>query len=678
MKTYFERYEDGIEYHYGGETVRILPWGRDSLRVIACPFGEISMESAALCDPHEIPVDIRQEAGALTEVCIEEEKAVLTNGAISCEMHQQGWGLPARIQFYNKEGRVLLAEQEGGGALLRRARYFQPVAGGGYRLKAAFVSDPEEKLYGMGQYQQDILDLKGCNLELAHRNSQVSIPFYLSSLGYGFLWNNPAIGEVSFGKNTTVWRAESTGQLDYWITAGDSPARLIQAYTGVTGRPPVFPGDALGYWQCKLRYYSQEDALETAREYQKRGIPVDVFVIDYYHWPRCGDYRFDEEFFPDPKEMIDELAKMGMKTMVSVWPQVDWRSENYEEMYQKGMLVQTEHGLNVQMNFHGNNVFFDATNPKARQFVWEKCKKNYTDLGVKYYWLDEAEPEFGTYDYDNYRYHVGTVLEKGNLYPREYARGFYEGVMSSGQKEIMNLVRCAWVGSQKYGTVVWSGDIYSTYQALRNQICAGLQMGLSGISWWTTDIGGFHGGNGADPGFVELLLRWFQFGTFCPVMRMHGNRLPRRDIIKKDGEVTEGTGAPNEIWSFGEEAYGIMRHYIEVREAMKDYIRSLMDQAHQTGVPVMRPLFYEFPEDPGCWQQDYSYLFGSDLLVAPVVMPGAVKRMVYLPEGAVWVHALTGVSYQGGCQVEVEAPISSIPVFLREGRQEYLLELLKG
>lgn len=295
---------------------------------------------------------------------------------------------------------------------------------------------------------------------------------------------------------------------------------------------------------------------------------------------------------------------------------------------------------------------------------------------MDYYWLDAAEPEYGTYDYDNYRYQAGSVLQAGNLYPREYARGFYEGPIKSGQNEMMNLVRCAWAGSQRYGTVIWSGDIHSTYQDLKNQICAGLQMGLSGIPWWTTDIGGFYGGSAENPEFVELLLRWFQFGAFCPIMRMHGNRQPYTEIRKADGEITEGTGAPNEIWSYGEEAYQIMKHYIDIRQALRDYVRSLMEQAHQQGDPVMRPLFYEFPEDPAAWALDYSYMFGSDLLVAPIVEQGATQREVYLPEGTRWVHASTKAEYQGGQKIRVEAPISSIPVFLRDGRQEYLLDLL--
>ena len=167
----------------------------------------------------------------------------------------------------------------------------------------------------------------------------------------------------------------------------------------------------------------------------QREIPLDVLVIDYYHWPRCGDYRFDEEYFPDPEAMIKELKEMGIETMVSIWPQIDWRSENYEEMKQQGLLVKANSGIDVQMVFHGNNVFLDATNPRTRKYVWKKIKKNYADIGVKAFWLDEAEPEFTTYDFESYRYFAGPVAEVGNIYPREYARMFYEGQKENGQED---------------------------------------------------------------------------------------------------------------------------------------------------------------------------------------------------------------------------------------------------
>lgn len=662
--AFFEKQGRNLVFRENGETVMVSPWGRNSLRMRAKILEDIGDESAALLAP-----------GEMSEPVIEigEMEASITNGKIHARLVVNPWGKALQTTFYNEKGEVLLQEIPNGGALQKKARHFRPLQGGAFSLKASFVANPKEKIYGMGQYQQERMDLKGCSLELAHRNSQASVPFYISNLGYGFLWNNAAVGEVHFGTNTMEWTSMATRQLDYWITAGDTPAEIEEAYADVTGKAPMMPEYGLGFWQCKLRYYNQEQVLEIAREYKRREIPVDVLVIDYYHWPRCGDWRFDEEYFPAPEEMVRELHEMGIETMVSIWPQVDWRSENYEEMKQQGLLVKSNIGLDVQMLFHGNNVFMDATNPRTRDYVWEKCKKNYADLGIRTFWLDEAEPEFTTYEFENYRYQAGPVAEIGNIYPREYARLFYEGQQANGQEDIVNLIRCAWAGSQRYGALVWSGDIMSTYEDFRKQICAGIHMGISGIPWWTTDIGGFHGGVTADPDFRELLVRWFQFGTFCPIMRIHGCRQPGKQIINKAGEVREQTGADNEIWSFGEEAYPILVKFIRLREKMRDYTRSLMKEAHEKGTPVMRALFYEFPQDTNCWDITDEYLYGPDLLIAPVCHEHAMSRSVYLPAGAVWTNASTGKQYEGGQTLEVEAPLATLPVFVRDGRQAWIV-----
>lgn len=316
----------------------------------------------------------------------------------------------------------------------------------------------------------------------------------------------------------------------------------------------------------------------------------------------------------------------------------------------------------------------DATNPRARKYVWEKCKKNYADLGIRTFWLDEAEPEFTGSDHEMYQFHAGAVSQIGNIYPREYSRMFYEGQKELDQEDTMNLVRCAWVGSQKYGALVWSGDIWSSFEDFRKQLCAGLHMGLCGIPWWTTDIGGFHGGNVESDDFKELLLRWFAFGTFSPVMRLHGLRLPGTQIISKSGEVREWTGAANEVWSYGEEAYEIMVKFIRIRELMRDDIRAFMKEAHEKGTPVMRALFYEFPEDSLCWNIYDEYMFGPDLLVCPVCREHAQSREVYLPAGHNWTLAHTGEVFEGGSHITVETPIDTIPVFLRDGSMEYLIK----
>ena len=666
MLEFFEVREGSLIYRENGETLMVTPWGKDSLRVRSVFAGEVEEGSVALLEPEPAEADI----------VIGEWEASITNGNIKARLWVNGWGHALQIGFYNQRGELLLREISNGGALQKKARHFRPLPGGEYELKVSFEASPEEKIYGMGQYQQEIMNLKGCNLELAHRNSQASIPFYLSDKGYGFLWHNAAVGEVHFGVNTTEWLARSAMQMDYWITAGDTPAQIEEAYAGATGKSPMMPEYGLGFWQCKLRYYNQEQVLRIAREYKERGITPDVLIIDYYHWPRCGDWRFDPEYFPDPEAMIKELHEMGIETMVSVWPQVDVRSENFEEMKQKGLLLKSNMGVDVQMIFHGNNLFLDATNPRTRKYVWEKLKKNYADMGIRTFWLDEAEPEFGTYDFDLYTSSAGPMARTGNIYPREYARLVYEGQQEMGQRDVVNLIRCAWAGSQRYGALVWSGDIMSTYEDFRRQICAGLHMGICGIPWWTTDIGGFHGGNIEDSGFRELLVRWFQFGTFCPVMRLHGSRQPHQPIVNRAGEERECTGADNEIWSFGEEAYPVLKKFIGIRERMRDYTRELMRQAHEKGSPVMRTLFYEFPEDKDCWDVTDSYMFGPDILVAPVVHEGARSRKVYLPKGAEWVQAGSGKRYEGGKNYEIEAPIETLPVFLRDGRQGYLVEML--
>ena len=662
--NFFERKDNCLYFRGDGELVRLSPWGQNAIRVESALMDQIPAGEIALLKAESVQPEIS---------LLDERHAQMRNGKITAKLFVQPWGNGLQITFTDRAGKVLLQEISDGGALTRKARSFQHLSGGNYRLKATFAADPNEKIFGMGQYQQEIFNLKGCNLELAHRNSQASIPFYLSDLGYGFLWHNAAIGEVHFGLNTTEWVAQSTKKLDYWITAGDSPSEIEGRFAEVTGKAPMMPEYGLGFWQCKLRYYEQEQVLSVAREYKKRGIPVDVIVIDYYHWPRCGDWRFDTEYFPDPKAMVSELKEMGIQTMVSFWPQVDWRSENFEEMKQQGLLVKSHAGVDAQMIFHGNNVFLDATNPRTREYVWEKCRQNYVDCGIDLFWLDEAEPEFTGYAYEMYRLYAGDVSEVGNIYPREYSRMFYEGQRRLGREKIVNLVRCAWVGSQRYGALVWSGDIWSSYEDFRKQICAGLHMGISGIPWWTTDIGGFHGGNIHDENFKELLVRWFEFGTFLPVMRLHGFRQPSERIFNRAGEERENTGADNEIWSYGQEAYEIMKKFIFIRESMRDYTRSLMREAHEKGTPVMRTLFYEFPEGKACWDIWDEFMFGGDILVAPVCHEHAFSREVYLPQGALWVHAGTGERYEGGKSYLIAAPIDTIPVFLREGRQAYLI-----
>ena len=657
--------DNALCYRLGAERLFITPWGENSFRVTSTKCAAMPEERWALTEEVK-PVQ--------AQIRIEEMQASITNGRITAVINNVG-----KIEYRNEKGELLLEEylrnkndMHGSttSSLMIDAREFKPLIGGDeYALKVRFVSNPSEKIYGMGQYQQPYLDLKGMDLELAHRNSQASVPFMISSLGYGFLWNNPAVGRVNFGKNITTWEAASTKKMDYWITAGDTPAMIEEAYASVAGTVPMMPDYAMGFWQCKLRYQTQEELLEVAREYKRRGLPISVIVADFFHWPLQGEWKFDPVYWPDPDAMIAELKEMGIELMVSIWPTVDYRSENFTEMKERGLLIRTDRGYPISMDFQGNTLHYDSTNPEAREYVWEKAKKNYYSKGVKVFWLDEAEPEYTYYDFDNYRYFLGPDVQVGNIYPVMYAKTFFDGMKKEGQENIINLLRCAWAGSQKYGALVWSGDIMSSFESLRDQFAAGLNMGIAGIPWWTTDIGGFFGADVRDPAFHELLVRWFEYGTFCPVMRLHGYRWPIQPQVGTTGGATCLSGAPNEVWSYTDEVYEILKDYLFLREKMKPYIEKIMQQAHEKGTPVMRPLFYDFPEDGKAWETEDAYMFGPDILVAPVMYAGQTTRSVYLPAGAVWTNYWTGDKLEGGQTVSVEAPLEQIPLFMKDAFQ---------
>ncbi|MCH9274863.1 glycoside hydrolase family 31 protein [Bifidobacterium amazonense] len=679
----FRIVDDGaaIEWNCDGEYVRVDAWGANSVRVRSRLMQPVVDADWALLAP---AADLPKPQIALGETA-----AALVNGGIAVKLALTGWQKDhLLISFLNTAtGAVLLSETDDGGALRLRARAHHPLESGAESPVATFEAYENEHIYGMGEYQQPVLDLKGSTLELAHRNSQVSVPFMVSSRGYGFLWHNPAVGRVTFGHNRTEWSSGVADQIDYWVTAGDTPAQIEAQYADATGHAPVMPEWGLGFWQCKLRYWNQEQLLETAREFKRRNIPIDLIVIDFFHWPLMGDFRFDEEFWPDPAAMARELHEMGIKLMVSVWPQIDLESENYDEMRRRNFLAKTRQGKDVGMWWPRDNQFLDATNPEARAFVWGLAKKNYTDLGVDAFWLDEAEPEWGgDYDYAHYLYHIGPVGKVGNVYPQLYNKTFYDGQLEIGRKDdIVNLTRAAWAGSQRYGSLVWSGDVHSTFDDLKAQITCAIHMGAAGIPWFTTDMGGFAGGDPNSEAFRELYVRWCQFSAFSAVMRNHGDRMPAVKVPGKPTFDRKGnpidhihTGADNEPWTYGPEVERIMVKYINLREAMRPYTRELFAEAHESGQPLVRGLFYEFPGEEEAANVADEYLFGPDILVAPVTELGARSRSVYLPGGetTTWTNLHTGETLAGGQTVTVDAPLDVVPAFARNGRDHGLAGLI--
>jgi alpha-D-xyloside xylohydrolase len=651
----FVRDAGGLELRTPQEVLRIEPWGPHAVRVRAA----VTAIETGL--PGALDAVAPPSPGAEQEV-LDDGSARLINGRLVVELDSGGL-----IRFLHAgTGRELLAEKR---PQLGHSgqRVFSPRGDGGYRVQQHFAAYEDERIFGLGQHPNGRLDQKGVVVDLIQANTVAAIPFLHSSRGYGLLWHNPALGRVELGADTTRWVAESTGLLDYWITAGDTPAEIMSSYADATGHPPMLPEWASGFWQSKLRYRDQEELLAVAREYARRGLPLSVIVCDFFHWPQMGDWRFEPGEWPEPAAMVKELSELGVKLAVSVWPTVEQDSDNHDALRANGLLVRDAHGGPLTMHWpsrdHGYRpmVHYDATHPDARKFLWEQLNEHYVSDGISLFWLDACEPDVPPHLAARAVYAAGPGTQVGNLYPLLHAQGVADGLRSIGEDRPLTLIRSAWAGSQRHGTALWSGDIPTTFESLATQIRAGLNVALSGIPWWNTDIGGFHGGDPDDPAYREVLIRWFQYGTFSPIMRLHGDRAPNQPFS------TSITGGPNEVWSYGEEAYEILAAHLRLRERLRPYLAELSEAAHRTGAPPMRPLFFDFPGDERAWTVDDQFLLGPDLLIAPVAEAGARSRPVYLPPGTRWRHSETGAVHDGGSTVEAPAPLAHIPVFVREG-----------
>lgn len=636
---------------------------RDELTVIEA-YGENclrcrSTKNSKLLDENWTLLPPASESECFVEG--DEKVATIRNGMVSAtiEAGQPWYG--GIISYYRKDRQILHTKFEG--EYTGRNVHTE---GDHYQIKVIFDANEGEHFYGLGQEQENQFDRKGSTCNLQHYNTKSAVPVVYSSFGYGFLWNNPAPGRCETTNNHTMWVADSAYQADYLIYAGETPADVLKIYCDLTGYAPKFPEWAAGFWQSKLRYESQEDLLEVAREYKKRGIPITAIVIDYFHWTEQGEWKFDSEYWPDPAAMCRELKEMKIEPVVSIWPTINPKSENYEEMNEANMLVRTENGQYGTFEFYGQQTFIDVTHPKTGSFVWNKVKENYYKYGIRTFWLDEAEPEVHPQQYSNLKFYAGNGAQSAMLYPYYYSKMFYEGLKSEGETDIILLTRAAYPGTQKFGSLVWNGDIMSTFEALRMSVKTGLSMAMSGIPWWNSDIGGFLEGDIESDYFKELVVRWAQFGVFSPVMRLHGSRLRTKNQKDRHPGVKERSGGDNEIWSFGEENYKILKGLVELRERLRPYICHYMDLASETGAPIMRPMFFDYYEDEVCYTLEDQYMFGEDILFAPISAQGQTGREVYLPEGS-WIDVNTKEVYEGKKWVTCTAQLHQFIAFVREG-----------
>ncbi|MER7273937.1 TIM-barrel domain-containing protein [Dactylosporangium sp. NPDC000244] len=647
--------ESGLQIRSGRQVTLIQPWGPDALRVrSALGAVQAGAKPGALHD---------QPPGSTADIVIGADgSATVTNGAIRAVVDRRG-----TITFTDADsGAELLGEQE---QWLQSAppRHLRPSGGELCRITATFRAYAGEKLYGLGQHQHGRLDQKGCVIDLVQQNTQIAIPFVVSSRGYGLLWNNPGAGRVELGHTNTRWIAEGARELDYWIVAGPTVAGTLSRYADLTGHAPAYPDWATGFFQSRLRYDNQQELLDVVHEHLGRGLPLSVIVIDFLHWSFHGDWRFDPQRWPDPAGMVAHLRELGVEVVVSIWPTVSERSSNYAEMQRQGMLLHSDE-LSIASRFvdvgHTGPAFlhyYDPSNPQARAYVWDQIRAGYYDLGIRGFWLDACEPELVAPDPAQWRYHAGPGVAVAGLYPHWNAQTLHDGLAGAGEPAALLLSRSAWAGSARYGVAIWSGDISASFEALRAQVPAGLNAGLSGMPWWSSDIGGFVTWvPNTDPQLRELIIRWFQFQVFTPLFRLHGHRRP--DL---EGEVLRG--APNELWSFGDEVLEAAAAMLRLREALRPYIGQHMAEATARGIPLMRPLFLDFPDDPVSWEVDDEFMFGPDILAAPVLDYRARARSVWLPGGVAWIDPWTGREYQGGQQVTIDVPLDRAGFFLRGG-----------
>jgi alpha-D-xyloside xylohydrolase len=555
------------------------------------------------------------------------------------------------------DGSIFYHAADGPGLLQEATRKLTPVEVNGehtYHAESFFsIYGSHEALYGLGQHQAGVWNYRGESVDITQDNSNISIPFLVSSKGYGVYWNNDSRSRFNNKfANYLYVSSEVADVIDYYFFYGPDLDKVVAGYRELTGQAPLFGRWAYGFWQCKNRYKSQDEILGVAKKYRDLHIPVDDIVQDWFWWNRKGEFVFNKNY-PDPKGMVDELHKDHFHLMLSIWPFFEPGSANYDYMEKQGWFV--DRFKYPKPPYHTDAMaVYDATNPEARKFYWSEIDKALFKIGIDAWWMDTTEPETEGQE-DNillgHKLAAGSGNRYVNIYPLMDTGAVYDGQRSaSDKKRVYILSRSAFSGEQRNSVTAWSGDINSDFFSYRRQIPAGLNFALSGIPYWTTDIGGFVFGNPDDPAFRELFVRWFQFGTFSPILRVHGTRNPDA----------------NEPWSYGPDAQKILLKFDTLRYRMLPYIYSLAWKTTHDGYTPMRPLVMDFRTDERAQNIGDQFMFGPAFLVSPVTEPAATTRQLYLPD-AKWYDFWTGASVIGSRMMEAAAPLDRLPLYVRAG-----------
>ena len=544
-----------------------------------------------------------------------------------------------------------------------------------FRVGATFADTPDTHYYGLGQYQDGVLDLRGRTIDCRHdydrpSGEAVCVPFMVTDKGYAILWDNPSATTVSPGLNNATHFQSNVGErVSFFVITGKTSDDLYAGYARLTGRTPLPPKAAFGLIQSKARYETQAELLGIADGYRKRGLPLDVMVLDWFYWTRMGQLDIDRTAFPEPAGMNAQLKAEGIRSIVSVWPRFEKESRWFDTLAAKGWLLRDKDGKPVDglaIRSDRAGALIDTTNPDARAWYWGKIRDNIASNGFDWFWLDETEPDLVP---DGYFYSIGSGDRYHNVFPLLHTTSVAEG-SARDRPTLRNMILCraAYLGAQANGCLFWSSDVQATWEALKRQVPAGLGMSASGIAYWSSDTGGWQWPNGpaaahpvlVDPAgatammpsyrdYPELFVRWFQYNAFTPTLRIHGQR--------------PGTA----LWQYGAAAEPILERTLRLRYSLIPYFYALGHGTYDSGAPFMRALFMDFPDDAVAKTLGDEYMMGPAFLVAPVTDQGATARRVYLPAGTDWYDWWTDQRYPGGQWIDAPAPIDHLPLFVRAG-----------
>lgn len=630
---------DAELFHLVHGTLRIEPCGGEIARVTYVTGSSIpDLSNPSLSDSvcRQAPFSVYSSEGSIE----------IVSGALRVDVDRNSSAVSFRLY-----GKLMLEETS-----WPFPRRIVPTITDGARVHSAavwFALTPRERLYGLGQHQTGLLNERNTQLILSQTNTNISIPFFLSSRGYGVLWNSGSVTNWNNRFRQVVkFESNDADAVDYYFIGGPSFDRIIAGYRRLSGAVPMFPRWAYGYWQSRLAYSSRKELLGVAAKYRALHLPLDSIVLDAGWETRFGSRIFNSNY-PDPATMVEQLHKEHVHLMVSIWPLFQPGSANFREMESHGYFVTP--GPNPLPSYMPGARLYDAFNPGARRLYWEQVKKSLYDIGVDAFWMDSTEPA------DLYAEEHGPMLagaktalgdgsKYANMYPLMTTQAIYDGLRRQpGKKRAFILTRSAFTGMQRNAASVWSGDTVTTFGALRRQIPAALNYSMTGLPYWTSDIGGFVGGDPSNPEFRELFVRWYEFGAFSPIFRAHGAR------------------PANELWSYGQRAQKILTLYDRLRYRLMPYIYTMAAMTSLENYTPMRALVFDFPSDPRALNINHEYMFGPSILVAPVTRRGANAREVYLPKGTDWYDFWTGQRFRGGEEIRREAPLGVLPLYVRAG-----------